>query len=101
MCEEITGIREIVNRFRAGYLNRDPDALESFMDLFCDGGILEVIGTDAYIKGQGEWSRDKAALRRMIAGDWESWGNLRLDNETEVETLPYLGRHPTNTPKGF
>ena len=79
MREEIAEIEEVIHEFQKGYLNRDLDALEKFTDLFCEDGILEVIGTDAHIKGQGEWCLDKNALKKMISGDWQSWGDLRLD----------------------
>ena len=69
MREEITKIQEVIQEFQEGYLRRDLDAVEKFMDLFCDEDILEIIGTDAYIKGQGEWCLDKNALKKMISGD--------------------------------
>jgi hypothetical protein len=64
-----------------GYVYRDPDSLDSFLDLFCNDGTLEVIGTDAYIKGEGEWCLDKTALKDLISGDWQSWGDLRIDTD--------------------
>ena len=79
MTAETTDIENVIRRLQAGYLSRDLDTLDECMDLFCDEGVLEVIGTDAYIKGQGEWCLDKEALRRMISDDWRSWGDLRID----------------------
>jgi ketosteroid isomerase-like protein len=81
MQDEIAKIKEVIRKFQQGYLNRDLNAVEKFMDLFCDEGTLEVIGTNAYIKGQGEWCLDKDALRKVIVGDWQSWGDLRLDTD--------------------
>jgi len=79
MEEEITKIKEVIHGFQKGYLDRDLDAVEKFMDLFCDEGILEVIGTDAHVKGKGEWCLDKNALKKIVHSDWENWGDLRLD----------------------
>ena len=81
MSEELTKIKEVIDKFQEGYLNRDPNVVDGFMDLFCDSDILEVIGTDAYQKGQGEWSLDKVALQKMISSDWQSWGDLKLDTD--------------------
>lgn len=78
MSETTIQIKAIIDRFQEGYLHRDPEALEAFMDLFCDDDRLEVIGTGAHIQGEGEWCLDKTTLRRMISGDWEGWGDLRL-----------------------
>jgi len=79
MKDEINEIREVIREFQKGYLDRNLDATGKFMDLFCDEPSLEVIGTDAYIKGQGEWCLDKNALEKLVSGDWQSWGDLRLD----------------------
>jgi len=81
MPDEIAKIKEVLRQFQQGYLNRDLNAVEKFMHLFCDEGTLEVIGTNAYIKGQGEWCLDQDALRKVIVGDWQSWGDLRLDTD--------------------
>ena len=79
MRAEISKIKEVIRKFQEGYIRRDLDAVDKFLDLFCGEGNLEVIGTGAYIKGQGEWCLDKNALEKMVSGDWQSWGDLRLD----------------------
>jgi hypothetical protein len=79
MTEEIAKIEEVIREFQMGYLNRNLDSVEKFMDLFCDEDTLEVIGTNAYVKGQGEWCLDKIALKKLIIDDWQDWGHLRPD----------------------
>lgn len=79
MENERQDIREVLAKFQSGYVSRDTDQLDAFMQLFVEEGRFEVIGTDAYIKGVSEWSLTSESLRRMIRSDWESWGDLRLD----------------------
>lgn len=81
MNEEIANIKEVIQAFQQGYLDRDLEAVDRFLDLFCDEGDLEVIGTDAHIKGEGEWCLDKNALKKIIYSDWKGWGDLRLDTD--------------------
>jgi len=81
MQDDIAKIKEVFRQFQQGYLDRDLNAVDKFMDLFCAEGTLEVIGTDAYIKGQGEWCLDKHALHKLVYGDWKDWGDLRIDTE--------------------
>lgn len=81
MTEELTKIEEVIHKFQKGYVARNLDTVEKFMDLFCDDGTLEVIGTGAHIKGKGEWCLDKIALKKIITSDWQSWGDLRLDTD--------------------
>ena len=81
MNEEIARVKTVIDQFQEGYLHRDLDAIDNFMDLFCDDGTLEVIGTNAYIKGQGEWCQDRKGVRNLVYSDWENWGNLKLDTD--------------------
>jgi len=81
MSAEIIKIKAVIHQFQDGYRMRDVDKVDRFMDLFCEDGTLEVIGTDAYIKGQGEWCLDRAALRKLVSGDWQGWGDLCLDTD--------------------
>jgi hypothetical protein len=81
MYEETVRVLEVIHEFQKGYINRDLNSLDSFLDLFCDEAILEVIGTNAYKKGEGEWCLDKTTLKELISGDWRSWGDLRIDTD--------------------
>ena len=49
------------------------------MQLFADDDGLEVIGTNGVKPGVDEWYVDKAGARELVQGDWEYWGDLRLD----------------------
>jgi hypothetical protein len=51
--------------------------VDSFMRLFTDGA--EVIGTNGGAPGVDEWYTDRVSARELVAGDWEGWGDLRLD----------------------
>lgn len=81
MNEEITRVKTVIDQFQEGYLHRDLDVIDDFMELFCDNGKLEVIGTNAFIKGQGEWCLDRKTVRKLVYSDWQNWGDLKLDTE--------------------
>jgi hypothetical protein len=78
---ETDGVRALLQRFQKGYTERDLSKLDEFMALFACEGQLEVIGTNGVAPGEGEWCLDGAAVRRLVAGDWEHWGDVRLDLE--------------------
>ena len=70
-------IRSLLQTFQDGYSRRDLAQLDAFMDLFTPAA--EVIGTNGVKPGVDEWYTSRASARQMIQGDWESWGDLRLD----------------------
>lgn len=70
-------IRQLLQTFQDGYIHRDPAQVDSFMDLFT--ADAEVIGTNGQRPGVDEWYMDRASARELVAGDWEGWGDLRLD----------------------
>jgi len=70
-------IRSLLQRFQDGYAQRDASQLEPFMALFVDDA--EVIGTNGIEPGVEEWYQGRAAARDLVAGDWDSWGDLRLN----------------------
>lgn len=70
-------IRGLLQRFQDGYTRRDPGAVDSFMDLFTEDA--EVIGTNGVKPSVDEWYVSRDAARELVAGDWEGWGDLRLD----------------------
>lgn len=73
----IEQIRAVLQRFQDGYTQRDVSRLDEFMTLFADDA--EVIGTNGARPAEGEWYVDKAGARELVQGDWEGWGDLRLD----------------------
>lgn len=70
-------IRQLLQKFQDGYTHRDLMQVDAFMDLFTADS--EVIGTNGVKPGVDEWYMDRASARELVAGDWEGWGDLRLD----------------------
>jgi hypothetical protein len=70
-------IRALLQAFQDGYVRRDGTQVERFMKLFT--GDAEVIGTNGVRPGEGEWYLDRASARELVEGDWQGWGDLRLD----------------------
>lgn len=71
-------VRQVLQRFQDYYTRRDPALLENFLEMLADEE-LEVIGTNGVRPGEGEWYLGKQAAREIFLGDWEFWGDLRLD----------------------
>jgi len=69
-------IRRLLQRFQDGYAQRDASQVEPFMALFVED--VEVIGTNGIEPGVEEWYLGRAAARELVAGDWDGWGDLRL-----------------------
>lgn len=70
-------IRSLLQTFQDGYTRRDLSQVDSFMELFTTDA--EVIGTNGVRPGKDEWYMDRLAARELVEGDWEGWGDLRLD----------------------
>lgn len=70
-------ICQLLQIFQEGYIHRDLTQVDSFMDLFTTDA--EVIGTNGVKPGVDEWYMDRASACELVAGDWEGWGDLRLD----------------------
>ena len=70
-------IRSLLQTFQEGYTRRDLTQVDSFMTLFTEDA--EVIGTNGVAPGVDEWYMDSPSARELVAGDWEGWGDLRLD----------------------
>ena len=73
-------IRSLMQAFQDGYTRRDASHVDAFMQLFTEGA--EVIGTNGIRPGQDEWYMDRSSARQLVAGDWEGWGDVRLDLES-------------------
>jgi hypothetical protein len=71
-------VRLVLQRFQDFYTRRDPALIETFMNLLADDD-LEVIGTNGVRAGEEEWYIGKDAARELFLGDWQSWGDVRLD----------------------
>lgn len=70
-------IRSLLESFQDGYTHRDLTQTDTFMELFT--ADAEVIGTNGIKPGMDEWYMDRASARELVYGDWEGWGDLRLD----------------------
>ena len=70
-------IRLLLQTFQDGYTHRDLTQVDTFMKLFSDDA--EVIGTNGVAPGVDEWYMDRLSARELVAGDWDGWGDLRLD----------------------
>lgn len=70
-------IQRVMEMFQEYYTQRDPARLEEFLQLMDED--LEVIGTNAVRPGEDEWYLNQQAAREIFLGDWEGWGDVRLD----------------------
>ena len=70
-------IRSLLQSFQDGYTHRDTSQVDPFMELFT--ADAEVIGTNGLKPGEGEWYMDRASARELVEGDWQGWGDVRLD----------------------
>ncbi len=70
-------IRSLLQIFQDGYTRRDITQLDAFMDLFTPNA--EVIGTIGVKPGEHEWHTSRDSARNLVEGDWNTWGDLRLD----------------------
>ena len=70
-------ILQLLQSFQEGYTLRDLTRVEAFMDLFTTD--VEIIGTNGVRPGVDEWYTNRETARELVQGDWESWGDLRLD----------------------
>jgi hypothetical protein len=74
----IDQVRQVLQRFQDFYTLRDVSQIEAFLELLADDD-LETIGTNGVQAGTDEWHLGKTAARELFVGDWESWGDVRLD----------------------
>jgi hypothetical protein len=66
--------------FQADYSKRDPKDIDAFMRHVFDGNAdILVLGTD-----EAEWERGYPAVSNFVLGDWQSWGDLRLDVDEPI-----------------
>ena len=73
-------IRSLLQAFQDGYTRRDISQVDKFMELFI--ADAEVIGTNGVRPGKDEWYTDRLSARELVQGDWQGWGDLRLDMDS-------------------
>ena len=74
-------VLQVLQKFQLGYEKHDLSQIGSFMDLFYQSDEIELIGIGASVRGGNEWFQGVEAVRNIIEGDWEYWGNVLLDVE--------------------
>lgn len=75
-----TQIKALLTLFQEGYRQRDVNQLDRFMELFT--ADVEVVGTNGIRPGEYEWYLNRDTARALVKGDWEEWGDLKLDIES-------------------
>jgi hypothetical protein len=71
---ERSSVLAALTEFQEGYVKRNPQDLDAFMDrLFLKGDDVLLMGTDS-----GEWRRGYSAVAEFIKTDWTSWGDFRF-----------------------
>ena len=80
----------LLQAFQAGYTHRDLTQVDAFMELFTREA--EVIGTNGVKPGLDEWYMNRETARELVHGDWEGWGDFRLDlDSASIHTLGDVG----------
>jgi hypothetical protein len=70
-------IRETLTKFKNGYLNRDIEKIDGFMEeIFANSSNLSVLGT-----GNEELVYGYKEIRELIKFDWLDWGDVKIDLE--------------------
>lgn len=70
-------VKEVLRKFEAGYIERNLRKVDSFIEeLFINSEDTYILGT-----GTGELCLGIEGIREVISGDWEFWGDVRLDWE--------------------
>jgi hypothetical protein len=87
LSKESLEIRETLRQFQQGYIERDIEKVDTFVEeLFIAGDDTSVLGT-----GTGELFLGTEKIKTLIKNDWIHWGNVNIDlqnvhidNENEV-----------------
>lgn len=83
-------IRMLLQTFQNGYTHRDLSQVDAFMELFTPE--VEVIGTNGQKPGLDEWHMNRETARDLVHGDWEGWGDFRLDlDSASIHSLGEIG----------
>lgn len=83
-------ISALLQAFQDGYTRRDLAQVDTFMELFSPQ--VEVIGTNGVRPGVDEWYLNRETARELVHGDWEGWGDFRLDlASASIQSLGDVG----------
>lgn len=80
-------IRQVLYRFQQGYLDRDLNKLDEFMELFLSSDEIELIGIGASARKEFEWFQGVDQVREIIESDWKYWGDVRIDADQAKITV--------------
>ncbi|MEG0773079.1 hypothetical protein [Clostridium sp.] len=76
-------LMEVLNIVQEGYIQRDLKEIDNFMGkLFDKDENVIVVGTS-----NGEWCLGYEEVKEIFLGDWEYWGDLRI-NTDEATIIP-------------
>lgn len=77
--EESSEIRKVLEKFQEGYIKRDESYLDEFTKIFTMDEDMITIGTDV-----DEICRGPEELKEILEGDWEYWGDFRINIDGAV-----------------
>ena len=77
--DAIEDVRGVLYKFQDAYTARDLARLDEAMRLFFQGEGVEMIGIGASERNGNEWFMGLPAIREIIQGDWEYWGDVCFD----------------------
>lgn len=73
--ETANGVRQTLHLVQQGYVARNPNNLDSFIDqVLVPGESVSMIGIE-----RGETLRGRQAVRRFFEIDWRYWGDFRFN----------------------
>jgi hypothetical protein len=82
-----TEVRSALQRFQDGYIERDTNKLDEFMQLFIQNDTIEMIGVGASKRAANEWFEGLSRIREIVESDWMYWGDVRFDVEGAKITI--------------
>jgi hypothetical protein len=77
--EAISQVRQVLQSFQDGNVERDLSRLDEFVALFAPDEGIELIGIGASVRGGNEWFEGAEQIREIIESDWTYWGDVRID----------------------
>ena len=77
--KRIEQVREALRKFQDGYIARDLNRIDTFLELFEPEEDSELIGIGASVRGGYEWFQGLEQIREIIEGDWTYWGDVIID----------------------
>jgi hypothetical protein len=72
-------VRETLQKFQDGYVHRNVEELDAFMQLFAERDDIEMIGIGAAERAGFEWFEGPDKVREIIESDWTYWGDVTID----------------------